>query len=1362
MSRFLKIFFIACTLQFATRILQTASAQIYPVQVTTQLNAPYSLYLSDYVAPGTERLAVTAFMNDISRPELNVRFRLRIIGQNITIESRPDYIPAPVALHGGIPLRLTSADLAGYFETQHLNFQGITRREYEQRGKLPEGVYQFCFEVLEYNRAVKISNTGCATAWMILNDPPIINIPQQNEKIKPLSPQNVILQWTPRHTGSPNSAFTTEYEIKMVEIWPATRNPNDAILTSPPIFETTTQNTTIIYGPAETPLELGRKYAFRIKAKSVVGVDELDLFKNNGYSEVYSFTYGDACNLPTDIQALNVGSNHFTVQWAGQFNHTAFKVRYREKGSQNWYENQTAINEANINSLKPNTTYEYEVSGTCGFFEGAYSTIASIKTTEAPLLNYSCGLPLEKFSLDPAQLAGSLKVGDVVKTGDFDVQLTKVSGGNGIFSGEGVINMSFLHNARVKAEFSNIAINKDLRMVNGYMNITGAGVDIIPAGGTNFMDKLDQVLDIADSALSFAEEMIPDEIPNPASFVADTLVTIKGEILAVVKNPVTGNVIVTTTTGQTQELPPGTSYAVTDSKGKGYLVDSNGNVGKTTATLAAKTTKRDYNLAVAFNESMQAKYGFDRKPTESQYNPLTGYEQLEGGYRVPWKAVTTNTNDPVIAKLEKTTVDKNKIHFQQNGVDVSTAPFASDNTTTVLVKGNVAGDVEDLIALITPTDTSKNEQILGKLKVITYDGISNNLIIVPVNNVKYPSTDVNLTQLKTQLNKIYAQAAVSWNVSLASKIDVTLPEVFDDGESGLLANYTGDMKTVINAYKSNFTPNTYYLFLVEKPKSKNLYGYMPRSKQAGFIFVDLHNNENELINTISHELGHGAFTLKHTFNDDLPLTQGSTDNLMDYNDRTGTKLFKYQWDKIHNPVTVLNLFEDDDEGASGGTFTDCGETVSHLLWFYPKEYFTDMPTTDDTLLKYISDKKLWKPGYITASLNQIATSLKKDFYMTYNSKSQAYVFDYTRWLSDNKNLTINSTDFRKAKIRFDLINIKYDALLFNNSHASRCNRGGDSDQTNVVSFLKNQITNNLLKPNNLNNKGLFVWNGRESNLPDPTKYYSTSSNKYDFELLQKHLQYVVLSRNENNQLNGSAEGILFLEKRYQDLLFKCGEIMLTVGMDNVEGIKDDATRRTIIETFKSLCKTIYESDLYFKWKALVEEREKKEYEEKLRKLALEELAKKIEDARASAKVDIIIGSIGIGFLVLFPPTTEAGITLFLADIAQGIYSADQVYGGIQTLSAIQENMFDENKEYKLIRGFLVDENGYNGATLIYDLGNITSGFLVGGSDINDVVNIRTTKSIIIMGDQVKRLLKSTDTSVGIYDVGGDAYTFYKK
>ncbi|HEY9049626.1 MAG TPA: hypothetical protein VIN08_27200, partial [Ohtaekwangia sp.] len=141
---------------------------------------------------------------------------------------------------------------------------------------------------------------------------------------------------------------------------------------------------------------------------------------------------------------------------------------------------------------------------------------------------------------------------------------------------------------------------------------------------------------------------------------------------------------------------------------------------------------------------------------------------------------------------------------------------------------------------------------------------------------------------------------------------VSLDDTFDDGESGLLTNYTGDMKKVIKAY-GNLLDNTYYIFLVTKPKSGATLGYMPRSKQAGFIFVDKLNSTT-VVNTLAHEIGHGAFNLQHTFKEYPSLAQGSTDNLMDY--ANGTALYKYQWDYIHDPQKVIGLFEDDEDAAS--------------------------------------------------------------------------------------------------------------------------------------------------------------------------------------------------------------------------------------------------------------------------------------------------------------------------------------------------------------------------------------------------------------------------------------------------------------
>jgi len=884
-----------------------SNAQVYPVQGTATLIPPYALRLSDYTTSTADRFVLNVLLADVSKADLHVRFRISITGQNVKLETKPEYIGSMITMQGGVPLRLTNMELAEYFDPNHLNFSGISKSDFLKTGILPEGFYQFCFEVYEYNRGVKISNTICAPAWLILNDPPLINLPLIGTKLKPLSPQNVMMQWTPRHTGSPNAAFTTEYEVKVVEVWPANRNPNDAILTQPAIYETTTNSTSLVYGPDATQLEPGRRYAFRVQAKAMTGSDHLDLFKNNGYSETTTFIYGDACDAPINITAQTESPTRFSLQWDASPSQTGYAVQYRVKDQPgaNWYTSTSLITSADIGGLQPNTTYEYQVMSTCGAFESSYGNLASITTEDISQKGYSCGVAPNTFNLDPSQLIPILKVGDVVNAGDFDVTITKVTGATGNFSGEGAVVVPFLNQVRGRVAFDNITVNNDKRLVNGFMNITGGGIEIVPSGVLDAMDKLSQALSIADSALNLAREMVTP-VPDPNTFVADTSITVAAGISKVYKDVASGNIIVVDNNGQTQSIPPGKNLAITDSGGKGVLVNKEGGVTNTTAALAAATAKREYNLGLTFAKTANSKLGFDEQKIEA----LKGnYEKLGETYFVSWKSVNASQSDAVNATFSGKGVDVSKIKFEQDGNAITAT---NSGTSFSMPVAAVTPEMPSSIVARATSDAGK-EQVLGKLNVIGYASKPVKLHIVRVNDVKF---DAKADAIKTQLDQIYAQAVVSWEVDVVTqslKVD-GLATPFDDGGSGLLSNYTGDMKAVINAF-GDLKDEEYYLFLIDKPASGSKLGYMPRSKQAGFIFTEPNGNDAmRIIHTMAHELGHGAFTLKHTFAEYTAIAQGSTDNLMDYNN--GSQLWKYQWDQIHDPVTVLGLFESDEAGAS--------------------------------------------------------------------------------------------------------------------------------------------------------------------------------------------------------------------------------------------------------------------------------------------------------------------------------------------------------------------------------------------------------------------------------------------------------------
>ena len=205
---------------------------------------------------------------------------------------------------------------------------------------------------------------------------------------------------------------------------------------------------------------------------------------------------------------------------------------------------------------------------------------------------------------------------------------------------------------------------------------------------------------------------------------------------------------------------------------------------------------------------------------------------------------------------------------------------------------------------------------LGLLNVVSYDQVRNKVIVVPVNDVKAPLVE----ELSIPLNTIYGQAVAEWEVVIDERFtidDLDLIKNLDEGESGIAASFPANMREFNRKFKRsrNVDKDAYYLFLVNGV-STSKEGFMPFKRQYGYIF---NNTEAQ---TIAHELGHGAFRLRHTFSPEAFIAnQGSTDNLMDYlpavagASGSNTKLYKHQWDNVHNPEKMIGWFEGDEESA---------------------------------------------------------------------------------------------------------------------------------------------------------------------------------------------------------------------------------------------------------------------------------------------------------------------------------------------------------------------------------------------------------------------------------------------------------------
>nr|WP_299172743.1 deaminase domain-containing protein [uncultured Allomuricauda sp.] len=440
----------------------TASAQIYPVQVTPQLVPPYSFKLSDYQTTTSERLFVNVLLTDAQESGRRVRLKMYLEGRGLNART-VDFVTgaAPVFLDGGVNLRLTNLDLQPYFSLN--NLLGITPQQYGR--PLPEGRFDICFEVFDYFSGQPISRKSCTTAFLQLNEPPLLNLPRRTDLVTARTPQNILFNWTPRHMTAP----AVQYEFTLKELWDTGIDPQASFLATPVLHRTITFATTLLYGPADTPLLEGKTYGWQVRAFSDIGLNETFLFRNNGLSEIYHFTYQADCNPPRFVISEAQNARNVEITWQNS-DHLRYRVEYRKKGygEDDWFGQWTQSNSAFIRNLEPGTTYDFRVGGECIPNGGlAFSTAHEFTTpTEEELAYYNCGIPSEVEITNQRPLQ-NLGVNEVFSAGDFPVTVQDVSGGNGSFSGQGFITVPYLGNTKITVGFENIVVNTDYQMIEG-------------------------------------------------------------------------------------------------------------------------------------------------------------------------------------------------------------------------------------------------------------------------------------------------------------------------------------------------------------------------------------------------------------------------------------------------------------------------------------------------------------------------------------------------------------------------------------------------------------------------------------------------------------------------------------------------------------------------------------------------------------------------------------------------------------------------------------------------------------------------------------------------------------------------------
>ncbi|MEM9930478.1 MAG: hypothetical protein AAF840_11710, partial [Bacteroidota bacterium] len=142
------------------------AAQVFPVDVRQNLAESFQRLDELSLSP---QYQVALTLRDPLESGVAVQLRLKIEGQNIRIQTRPEALARLHPIEFGQPLVLTGPELAYLFAPANLNVAGRGVQDFwEQGGRLSEGFYNVCIEAFLPNRPTElgVSNEHCVPIFI--------------------------------------------------------------------------------------------------------------------------------------------------------------------------------------------------------------------------------------------------------------------------------------------------------------------------------------------------------------------------------------------------------------------------------------------------------------------------------------------------------------------------------------------------------------------------------------------------------------------------------------------------------------------------------------------------------------------------------------------------------------------------------------------------------------------------------------------------------------------------------------------------------------------------------------------------------------------------------------------------------------------------------------------------------------------------------------------------------------------------------------------------------------------------------------------------------------------------------------------
>lgn len=948
------IFLILLNFSFAAK-----AESIYPIQLYAAMLPPYTNCLGDYINGDMNRLKLSAVVRDMSKhgSTMSISVLMRVKSGNTVYLETTTPVQQIINVQGAM-VDIRTENLFTSYDNNAKNLVG--RGSFMSNGYcLPEGAYEFVYQVFDgTNKKLPLSEPISIYCFLNQAEPPVGVTPLDGECLDSKTNQNIVFSWMDAVAIGPKYR---EYSVEVKEQNGAMLASQEGLL---PMFgaqsevnnftvvtEKSYNTNTLIMQNTSSKFQEGKTYLWRVRAvpTKVKGkADENFAYKNDGYSEWMSFKYGGCgdtvvipkadsidMNLRVDMTTVDTSeeTGSVVVHWQDIFDNTevdkycAYELYVYKADNESAAKTIIPIKdgetkEYTFDNLERGETYKSYIVGLTGC-----GTPDTIRTPHSDTVSFKLKKPESDscmVNIDPAKcgkddLIETLEKGSTFTANDHNVIVTitecKAGSVAGSFTGKGIVSCTiFKDKIGLNVEFEDILVNKSKELCMGT-------VKVITSEENNLLINLNDLTGKKRTAPKAPSQDYPytkkvatlDELKKDVEQYKGEVVLVGDKEIYAVGND-----------GEIEEV--------------GKIVENACRPSKQSLDNSAGLVV--FDVDEKYNEGKWTPY-IDKSPSPFSYAQIVnGYERI-GSYVVPWVSMVQGEARYIKATIQgktKTTgtglsgMEKDiKFYCVTDSVMTELNSEYKDGAFKVKVFGGQPDRKLTIVAMMNSTGTAdecaKNSKTIGETNIYTMSYRKKTIHLVPV------CTDA-IGDAKTyadKMNKVFAPLGRSYEFKFEDKFEnEQVKSLIANGlntEDGgnIFNNKTKEMKRLCSLYRHDDNVKIdhradAYVFMLDQNTNADIKGYMPRTNSEGFVFTK-GMKEDEIAETMTHELCHGLYGLEHTFTYGVD-KNAVPENIMSYSTQIGRTPSKYfQWYNIENPSDYHFPFTD---SAEDGEWTTDG------------------------------------------------------------------------------------------------------------------------------------------------------------------------------------------------------------------------------------------------------------------------------------------------------------------------------------------------------------------------------------------------------------------------------------------------------